>query len=178
MKNLDKRTIVTALAVALILVVMGLGGLGDGSSDGSSATDASGEPAVVRTTPTQGDTSDNQPEATAVGTVATDPIGDFTLRETPVSDLPTMEAAELPPEAIVTLELIASDGPYPFRQDDGVFQNREGILPNRTRGHYHEYTVITPESDDRGARRIVSGEDGERYYTDDHYDSFRELVAS
>ena len=25
------------------------------------------------------------------------------------------------------------------------------------------------------ARRIVAGEDGDRYYTDDHYDSFRQI---
>jgi ribonuclease T1 len=36
--------------------------------------------------------------------------------------------------------------------------------------------VITPGENDRGARRIVTGEGGEMYYTDDHYDSFREIV--
>ena len=39
-------------------------------------------------------------------------------------------------------------------------------------GYYAEYTVETPGSSDRGARRIVGGESGELYYTDDHYDSF------
>ena len=39
-----------------------------------------------------------------------------------------------------------------------------------------EYTVITPGSSDRGARRIIAGEAGERYYTDDHYDSFYVVV--
>jgi ribonuclease T1 len=32
--------------------------------------------------------------------------------------------------------------------------------------------VPTPGSDDRGARRIVTGADGEMYWTADHYDSF------
>lgn len=42
------------------------------------------------------------------------------------------------------------------------------------RSDYHEYTVITPGSDDRGARRIVTGEEQqEDYYTADHYESFR-----
>ncbi len=36
--------------------------------------------------------------------------------------------------------------------------------------------MITPGSRDRGARRIVGGREGELYYTDDHYDSFRRVV--
>ena len=90
----------------------------------------------------------------------------------PVGGLPVVVVADLPPEAGATLELIAAGGPFPHRQDGAVFQNREGILPARDPGHYHEYTVETPGSDDRGARRIVTGADGERYWTDDHYDSF------
>ncbi len=92
------------------------------------------------------------------------------------SDLETIWLDELPAEALSTLTLIDQGGPYPYRQDDGTFQNREGILPDRDREHYREYTVDTPGSSDRGARRIVAGADGERYYTDDHYDSFREIL--
>ena len=44
-------------------------------------------------------------------------------------------------------------------------------------GWYHEYTVVTPGSSDRGARRIISGDDGSRFYTDDHYASFREVIS-
>ncbi len=91
----------------------------------------------------------------------------------PVSGLPAIGVDALPPEAAETLALIETDGPFPYRQDGAVFQNREGLLPQRPAGHYREYTVETPGSDDRGARRIVAGADGERYYTDDHYDSFR-----
>lgn len=93
------------------------------------------------------------------------------------SDLPTITVDELPIEAINTLVLISEGGPYPYRQDDGTFQNREGILPDRSSQHYREYTVDTPGASNRGARRIVSGADGERYYTDDHYDSFREIIG-
>jgi ribonuclease T1 len=88
------------------------------------------------------------------------------------SGLPTVSLADLPVEAAQVVALIDADGPFPFRQDGAVFQNREGILPDRPSGHYHEYTVPTPGSDDRGARRIVTGADGELYWTDDHYDSF------
>lgn len=84
----------------------------------------------------------------------------------------------LPPEAIDTLQLIARGGPYPYRQDDGVFGNRERRLPQQPRGYYREYTVETPGSPDRGARRIVSGGQPpvEYFYTDDHYRSFRRFT--
>lgn len=79
----------------------------------------------------------------------------------------------LPSQAHDTLDLIDKGGPYPFPQDGTVFQNREGELPKQSSGYYHEYTVITPGSDDRGARRIVTGDKSqEDYYTADHYASF------
>ena len=83
--------------------------------------------------------------------------------------------AFLPPEARETIGLIQRGGPYPHRQDGGIFGNREGRLPPQSRGWYREYTVATPGLGHRGARRIVTGGDPPRewYYTDDHYDSFR-----
>ena len=71
-----------------------------------------------------------------------------------------------------TLALIDAGGPFPYRQDGTVFSNREHLLPAEAHGYYHEYTVPTPGSADRGARRIVMGNQGEAYYTDDHYRSF------
>jgi ribonuclease T1 len=88
------------------------------------------------------------------------------------SGLPAIAVDELPPEARTTLDLIDAGGPFPYDRDGVVFQNRERILPARSRGYYHEYTVPTPGEDDRGARRIVTGGQGERYWTADHYDSF------
>ena len=85
----------------------------------------------------------------------------------------------LPREARDTLALIRAGGPFPYRQDNTVFGNREKRLPAAARGHYREYTVPTPGSRDRGARRIVAGSppetSGEYYYTDDHYRSFRRI---
>jgi ribonuclease T1 len=84
----------------------------------------------------------------------------------------------LPREAIETMQLIERGGPYPHRQDDGVFGNREGRLPRQSRGYYREYTVETPGSRDRGARRIIAGgrPQSEFFYTDDHYRSFRRFT--
>ncbi len=90
-----------------------------------------------------------------------------------VSGLPWIDPAQLPSQARDTLTLIDNGGPYPYpRNDDVVFSNAEGILPKKKRGYYKEYTVKTPGSSTRGARRIVTGSDGEFYYTDDHYQSF------
>lgn len=71
-----------------------------------------------------------------------------------------------------TLDLIARGGPFPFRNDGTVFANRERHLPQHERGYYREYTVVTPGSPDRGARRVVRGNGGETYYTRDHYRTF------
>ncbi|MCB0115722.1 MAG: hypothetical protein KDD84_16595 [Caldilineaceae bacterium] len=92
------------------------------------------------------------------------------------SGLPTVAFDDLPVQAQETIELIDAGGPFPFSRDGIIFQNRERILPLHNQGYYHEYTVITPGSSDRGARRIVTGSEGELYYTDDHYDSFREVI--
>ncbi|MFJ7985320.1 ribonuclease domain-containing protein [Streptomyces sp. NPDC096351] len=82
-------------------------------------------------------------------------------------------SSALPAEAHTTLLLIEEGGPFPYSQDGSVFQNREGVLPSRTTGYYHEYTVETPGSPTRGARRIVTGDaTREDYYTSDHYASF------
>lgn len=92
--------------------------------------------------------------------------------------------SDLPPEAQHTLRLIQRGGPFPYpRKDGNTFGNFEKRLPPQTRGYYREYTVPTPGSRDRGARRIIAGEgrtgdvatSGEYYYTDDHYRSFRRI---
>lgn len=83
---------------------------------------------------------------------------------------------KLPPEARHTVALVKAGGPFPYQRDGSVFHNREGLLPKRSRGHYREYTVKIPGAKDRGARRIVAGQSGELYYTDDHYRSFRRII--
>jgi ribonuclease T1 len=83
--------------------------------------------------------------------------------------------SSLPPQASATVALIRHGGPYPYRQDGVVFENAERHLPTEPRGYYHEFTVPTPGSPDRGARRIITGGDGEFYYTADHYESFRRV---
>ncbi|UFR05686.1 ribonuclease N [Streptomyces sp. Go40/10] len=88
----------------------------------------------------------------------------------------TVPQSRLPAEARRTLALVDRGGPFPYAKDGAVFGNFEGRLPRHPRGYYHEYTVPTPGSRDRGARRLVTGRAGEIYYTDDHYETFRAVL--
>ena len=105
-----------------------------------------------------------------------------TARDVPPA-IAEVRVDELPVEARQTLAQIRRGGPYAYRKDGAVFGNREKRLPAQPRGYYTEYTVKTPYSRDRGARRIVAGRGAERnpatsgeyYYTDDHYNSFRRI---
>jgi ribonuclease T1 len=99
----------------------------------------------------------------------------------PVDGVETVALATLPAEARQTQQLIQSGGPFPYAKDGVAFGNFERRLPRRERGYYREYTVKTPGSRDRGARRIVCGgrqptQPEACYYTGDHYASFQ-LIA-
>ncbi len=59
--------------------------------------------------------------------------------------------------------------------DGAVFSNREGRLPKKNQGYYHEYVVRTPGISHAGPQRIIMGSSGEIYYTPDHYESFLRL---
>lgn len=93
----------------------------------------------------------------------------------------TVALARLPVEAQTTHRLILAGGPFAHRKDGSVFGNRERVLPRKPRGFYHEYTVHTPGSRDRGARRIVCGGNPPTnpeacFYTGDHYSTFQKIV--
>jgi ribonuclease T1 len=102
--------------------------------------------------------------------------------DSPVEDsLARIRVAELPIQARETYELIRQGGPFPYDKDGAVFGNRERSLPAARRGYYREYTVPTPGSRDRGARRIVCGGPATApqacFFTADHYASFRRIVS-
>lgn len=87
--------------------------------------------------------------------------------------------SQLPPQAATTVQLIERGGPFPYPENDGVvFHNFEHRLPAEPDGYYHEYTVPTPGSADRGTRRIITGADGQFWYTGDHYESFERVDVS
>jgi ribonuclease T1 len=114
--------------------------------------------------------------------MATSPMAQAKGPTEPTADraTATVRLAELPRQAQETYQLIRQGGPFPFEKDGTVFFNRERLLPAEKRGYWREYTVKTPGSRDRGARRIVCGGPPSTphacYYTADHYASFRKIV--
>lgn len=97
-------------------------------------------------------------------------------RERVQLSLADVSVKSLPPEAREAFTLIEKGGPYPFDRDGIVFGNFEKRLPIKERGYYHEFTVKTPGVKHRGARRIVTGKSGEKFYSDDHYKTFKRIV--
>jgi RHS repeat-associated protein len=72
-----------------------------------------------------------------------------------------------------TLERIKNGDTSAFKQGGTTFNNKEGLLP---KGNYKEYTVETPGLNHRGEQRIVHNVDtGEKYYTGDHYKTFKKI---
>jgi len=108
-------------------------------------------------------------------------FGNVAAAKAPSPQLDTVALVSLPSEAQATERLIRTGGPFPYTQDGRSFGNRERQLPAQRRGYYREYTVKTPGSRNRGARRIVCGGSQATapdacFYTDDHYTSFRRIV--
>jgi ribonuclease T1 len=113
------------------------------------------------------------PAATASPATASPvPSGNVTAVPNP-SGLPVIRESQLPAEGRRTLALIRQGGPFPYNRDGVTFSNFERLLPRKSAGYYKEYTVPTPGESDRGARRIVAGNGGDKYYTPDHYESFK-----
>lgn len=76
-----------------------------------------------------------------------------------------------------TLARIAAGKRLRFPNDGATFQNRERRLPGRPSGYYREWVVPTPGEPGPGPQRIVTGEEGEVWYTSDHYRTFRRITT-
>ena len=81
---------------------------------------------------------------------------------------------ELPSEARTTLQLIEKGAPSPTNAtarcsaiSSAVYRSGSAVTI--------ENLPYTPGRRDRGARRIVVGENGEFYYSEDHYRTFRQI---
>ena len=158
LRSLSRRRPLIALVVLILLLVIGYGARAVNHTGGSSprpATRSSGTaPAGHGGAPLA---PGALPASSASGQVA---------------------LSSLPAQARVTVALIEQGGPFPYGRDGAVFDNAERHLPLRPTGYYHEYTVITPGSSDRGTRRVITGDAGEFYYTGDHYATFARVDPS
>jgi ribonuclease T1 len=152
----------SATALAAILAALFLGITTTSAADATAITTGTTTGTITGTT--AGATAYAVPSATSPYSVAAP------------AAIPGCALSSLPSQATTTLNLIHSGGPFPYSQDGAVFQNREGILPAKSTGYYHEYTVKTPGSSTRGARRLIGGGAMTTpqyvYYTADHYASF------
>ncbi|UVJ40340.1 ribonuclease domain-containing protein [Arthrobacter sp. CJ23] len=164
MKRISSRLLALAgLVIAVVVLVLAVvngpalsGSVTSGSVPSSSGTTTAPSPAP------------SAPLGSALESSAPAPAN--------TSGLAAVNASQLPQEARQTLALIAKGGPYPYERDGVNFGNFEGLLPKKSGGYYKEYTVKTPGESDRGARRIIAGKDGAKYYTPDHYESFKFIV--
>ncbi len=93
-----------------------------------------------------------------------------------MTGIPQVAISLLPPEVQTTINQITNGGLFPYTKDGSEFKNREGLLPTQPKGYYLEYTVETPGVTDRGSRRLITGQNGEIYYTADHYNSFEQVI--
>ena len=74
----------------------------------------------------------------------------------------------------------ANNQPMPGYVGGRIFSNREELLPwEDGRGKpvlYHEWDVnIKMAGQNRGTERLITGSDGRAWYTNDHYQSFKEI---
>ena len=169
MSRSQRQTLQLVAVGVLVLLLIGWFVSTRGSSDGTAGSGQvkpAATKAAVATAPKSGASSPAASGAPKTAAGQTDPV----------SGLRFVDESALPKEARETLRLIRAGGPYPYpRNDDKTFSNAERILPKQPSGYYREYTVITPGSPDRGARRIIAGDGGELYYTADHYSSFQRI---
>ncbi|MFI6979585.1 ribonuclease domain-containing protein [Embleya sp. NPDC050154] len=160
MSGSRRRALVVVTLLALVAALALAFALTRDDGDGGTRASAPPTTATIRT-----------------GATAPGPLGSTAARPDWVpAGMRTVAAARLPAEARETLRLIAAGGPFPYNRDGVVFGNREKLLPAEPDGYYREYTVRTPGAADRGARRIVTGRNTERYYSDDHYASFAAVL--
>jgi ribonuclease T1 len=157
----NRNTLPLLLAALVVLALLAFGGTG-----------VLGQ-LTQGTTPEGTSSAAPAPSAPSTARNSAQPDGPRGAAPVNPSGLPEVRESALPAEGRSTLALIRAGGPFRYSQDNQAFGNFERILPRKDRGYYREYTVPTPGESDRGARRIVAGNGGEKYYTDDHYETFR-----
>ena len=158
------RNAVVAVALLVLVLVVVLAGLLRGGDGGDGAVGGTLASPSASATSSGASRSPSGSKASASPSVGT---------RDPESGLPVVALSSLPAEAQKTVRLVDAGGPFPYAKDGVTFGNRERRLPRHPQGWYREYTVPTPGEGDRGARRIVTGDDDRLvFYTGDHYASF------
>lgn len=166
----DRRTF-AALLVVVVLAAVLIGELRD--EDGEAAGDSPAPTPEIGVSGSPSPSADESPggDEEQTGPAFPTAVAPSAPPTDPESGLPVVRLASLPPEAVETAELIDAGGPFPYAGDGETFLNSAGLLPDREVGYYQVYTVETPGTAE-GPRRIVTGAEGELYWTGDRYESF------
>ncbi|MFF3112266.1 ribonuclease [Kitasatospora sp. NPDC057904] len=173
---MTRRKSPLVVVAVLILAVLGavgylLAGKGGSSHSKASGSSTTAAAAAVNSAGSPGAKSQAPKPSPPAGRTPA-PSGTWVPADPALADVCR---TKLPSQAQDTLGLIDKGGPYPYNRDGIVFENRESRLPKKSDGYYHEFTVVTPGSNDRGTRRVVTGGAGEQYWSPDHYATFQEI---
>lgn len=120
----------------------------------------------TQTTSTTPDTSAQPPSSQDASLV---------MRDVKIYDLDGNLAYEGDIDLAPVFDRIERGESDPHDNDGSVFGNREGLLPKKERGYYHEYVVRTPGMKSVGPQRLILSANGEAYYTPDHYETFTQV---
>jgi ribonuclease T1 len=113
------------------------------------------------------------PEAAAPAPAAADnPLAANLVHDVTARDLEGRVVFRGTVDLTPTLDRIARGERLQFHDDGSTFQNHERHLPHQPAGYYSEYVVPTPNLAGPGPQRVVTGRQGEVYYTFDHYRTF------
>ena len=186
MKITKKQLLLLALAVVLVLVVLSLLPANDGQAPAPGADDG----ALSTLPPTADQPTDAQPEATYP-----DYAGDYSYTDGigELDEYGTYSGAEdvayylhvfghLPDNYITKAQAedagwVSTEGnlwdvAYGMSIGGDRFGNREGLLPV---GETYYECDVNYTGGYRGEERIVYSDDGDVYYSADHYESFTKL---
>jgi ribonuclease T1 len=97
------------------------------------------------------------------------------VRDQTIYDLDGEVAYEGDVDLTDTLARIEAGRRLRYSNDGSTFQNRERRLPKKRAEYYKEYVHPTPGLSGPGPQRVVVGQNGEAYYTPDHYETFQRV---
>ena len=101
----------------------------------------------------------------------------------PSGENETQASASIPSKVYAVLKYIrANHHAMPGYVGGRIFSNREERLPREDNAGrpilYHEWDVNPKrEGQNRGTERIITGSDDRAWYTNDHYQSFKEIKS-
>lgn len=159
------------LHAVVVLLIIGLGIVGRFLSDAQQPVRS--DPPNPAATPSARDLATagarpNRGEAATPVLLGDGKIGGVTVVNNRTGERIALGTVDLKP----TLARIAAGEKNPHRNDGSVYRNFNGKLPKKKTGYYREYVVPTPDIPGPGPQRVVLGEEGEIYYTSDHYETF------